>query len=115
MKYTTGTVQSLKDTRNCTVAALNGYKNRPNKCAEVCSGCREPGNNNQGEGPGHSVSPVSLFCHKVRGYNSPNLTKIAPQTYDNSWVAAVVNRERVEVLLNVGMSMLCASESWLAS
>ena len=38
----------------------------------------------------------------MRGYNSSNLTKIAPQTYDNSWVAAVVNRERVEILLNVG-------------
>lgn len=44
------------------------------------------------------------FCYKgkVRGYNSPNLTKIEPQNCSYSWVAAVVNNQKVEVLLNVG-------------
>lgn len=44
------------------------------------------------------------FCYKgkVRGYNSPNLIKITPQNCGHPWVAAVVNKERVEVLLNVG-------------
>ena len=44
------------------------------------------------------------YCYKgkVRGYNSPNLVKIEPQDGAYSRVAAVVNKENVETLLNVG-------------
>ena len=43
------------------------------------------------------------FCYKgkVRGYNSPNLIKIEPQNCSYSRVAAIVNEDKVDVLLNV--------------
>ena len=39
---------------------------------------------------------------KVRGYNSPSLIKIQPQNSEKAWVAAAVNTNRVDVLLNMG-------------
>ena len=39
---------------------------------------------------------------KVRGYNSPNLTKIQPQCCEKSWVAAVVKKDAVDILVSVG-------------
>ena len=42
------------------------------------------------------------YKRKVRGYNSPSLIKIQPQNSEKAWVAAAVNKEKVDVLLNVG-------------
>ena len=39
---------------------------------------------------------------KVRGYNSPNLTKIQQQCCEKSWVAAVVKKDAVDILVSVG-------------
>ena len=39
---------------------------------------------------------------KVKGYNSPSLMKIQPQNSEKAWVAAAVNKDKVDVLLNVG-------------
>lgn len=39
------------------------------------------------------------YGRKVKGYKSPNLVKNQPQSGENTWVAAVVNKD---VLLNIG-------------
>ena len=44
------------------------------------------------------------FCYKgkVRGCNSPKLTKIQLQNCEKSWVAAEVKKDTVDILVSVG-------------